>query len=120
VADDRRPKPMSADMPDAPGGEAPPEAAAPAPGRSPGPTQPALELARLFVALLQEQTAHNLEAMLALGRTTDWREAAQMQRDYVRASVERMSRFTERYAELVEQLARDPGPNGDGTIDRAA
>ncbi len=107
-------------MPEMPDGETPLEAAAPAPGRSSGPAQPALELARLFVALLHEQTAHNLESMLVLGRAADWREAAQMQRDYVRASVERMSRFTERYAELVEQLARDPGPNGDGTIDRAA
>jgi hypothetical protein len=84
------------------------------------PHEAAAELARLFVTLLQEQSAHNLEAMLLLGRTSDWREAARLQRDYVRASLERMSQFTERYAELVGQLGHEPEPDGNGSVERAA
>jgi hypothetical protein len=78
------------------------------------------ELGRLFMELLQEQSAHNMEAMLLLGRATDARQMAQLQEEFIRLTIKRLSRFTTRYLEIVEQAMQPPPKDPTGPVERAA
>lgn len=67
-------------------------------------TQVAGEIGDLFVSLVQEQMQHNVEVLQSLARVRDWREALDVQNAYLRASIERMTRGTTRYVEVVTKL----------------
>jgi hypothetical protein len=65
-------------------------------------------LGRAFLELANEQTQHNLETLQALSgavdwtrfaKVVDWGQVFQIQRAYLRASLERTTRLTQRYLE---------------------
>ena len=62
------------------------------------------EVGRAFAELVREQARHNVAVLQALSRTVDWEGAAQVQGDFVRASVERATAFTRRYLEMVQAV----------------
>ena len=84
------------------------------------------QLGRAFLELADEQTRHNLETLKALSGTVDWTRFAkavdwdqvfQIQRAYLRASLERTARLTRSYLEAGQAVttsaasaARRPAP----------
>ncbi len=64
----------------------------------------ATNVTNLFVSLVSEQMQHNVQVMQSLARVRNWREALEVQNDYFRASVERMTNATGRYVEAVTKL----------------
>lgn len=64
----------------------------------------ATNVTTLFVSLVSEQMQHNVQVMQSLARVRNWREALEVQNDYFRASVERMTNATGRYVEAVTKL----------------
>jgi hypothetical protein len=62
------------------------------------------EIGRAFAELAREQARHNVAVLRALSRTVDWDGVAQVQTDFVRASVERATAFTRRYLEVVQAV----------------
>ena len=62
------------------------------------------DLSGLVVDLVAEQARHNVETFQALARARSFREAAEIQGGYLRASVERATRGTTRYVEVVTKL----------------
>ena len=57
-------------------------------------------LGKLYMDLLTEQAEHNLQAVKAFGKAFDWRELVELQREFVRASFQRMNELNTRYLEL--------------------
>jgi hypothetical protein len=64
----------------------------------------ATEISQMFAELVKEQTRSNVEAFQVLTRTVDWNEAARIQGDFLRASLERAAAFTRRYFEVVQAV----------------
>jgi competence ComEA-like helix-hairpin-helix protein len=64
------------------------------------------ELGRLLAEFVSEQTRHNLEVATAFGRAFDWGEALQAQSEFVRESLERVTRLNRRYLEIVGSVMR--------------
>jgi hypothetical protein len=62
------------------------------------------KIGQAFAELVQEQARHNVAVLRALSRTVDWDGVAQVQGDFVRASVERATAFTRRYLEVVQAV----------------
>jgi len=62
------------------------------------------DLSGLVVDLVAEQARHNVETFQALARARSLREAAEIQSGYLRGSVERATRGTTRYVEVVTKL----------------
>jgi hypothetical protein len=62
------------------------------------------EIGQAFAELVREQARHNVAVLRALSRTVDWDGVAQVQTDFVRASVERATAFTRRYLEVVRAV----------------
>jgi hypothetical protein len=71
------------------------------------------KLSRGFVDLMNEQTRHNLATLKALTGTVawdrvtkavDWDQVFQIQGEYLRASLERATQFTQRYFEVVQAV----------------
>jgi hypothetical protein len=67
------------------------------------------KLGRAFIELANEQTRHNLETLKALSGAVDWTRFAkavdwsrvfEIQRAYLRVSLERTARLTQRYLEV--------------------
>lgn len=67
-------------------------------------TEVVSEIGELFVGLVKEQMQHNVEVLQSLARVRGWREALDVQNDYLRASIERMTRGTTRYVEVVTKM----------------
>ena len=65
----------------------------------------ATEVGQVFAELVKEQARNNVETFQALTRTVDWSQVAQIQGDFLRASVERAAEFTRRYFEVVQAVA---------------
>jgi hypothetical protein len=80
------------------------------------PADGAAELGRLFLDLLDEQARHNLEVAAALGRTVAWAEIVRVQGELVRGSLERWTRLSSAYVEIV----RTATPTGDEAERKAA
>ncbi len=61
-----------------------------------------VELGRLCAGLLEEQVQHNQRLAAALGRAVnvDWDQAARVQSEFLRASLERVARLNDRYLEI--------------------
>ena len=64
----------------------------------------ATEVGQVFAELVNEQVRSNVEAFQTLSQTRDWKEAAQIHGDFLRASVERAAEFTRRYFEVVQEV----------------
>ena len=58
------------------------------------------ELGQALVALMQQQTQHNVETLAALSDAVDWTRLCQIQADFVRTSLERMAGLARRQLEL--------------------
>ena len=58
--------------------------------------------------LLAEQTRHNMEAALAIGRAVSWTGVAEAQRDFVTGSLARISQINQRYREIIENGLKSP------------
>jgi competence ComEA-like helix-hairpin-helix protein len=64
----------------------------------------AQDLGRLVVDLMNEQVQANVETLQALARARTWREALEVQNQYVRGNVERATQGASRYVEAVTKL----------------
>jgi Phasin protein len=62
------------------------------------------EIGQVFAELVNEQARNNVETFQALTRTLDWKEAAQIHGDFLRASLERAAEFSKRYFEVVQAV----------------
>jgi len=72
------------------------------------------KLGRAFIELANEQTRHNLETLQALSGAVDWTRFAkaavdwdrvfEIQRAYLRASLERAARLTQSYLEISQAV----------------
>jgi len=62
------------------------------------------EVGRALVEFVKRQARDNVETFQALTRTTDWNEAARIQGEFLRASLERAGQFTRRYVEVVQAV----------------
>jgi hypothetical protein len=71
------------------------------------------ELGQALIALVSEQTRHNLETWTALTHAVDWDRAAravdwdrvfQLQGEFLRASMERAAQLTQRYFEVTQAV----------------
>jgi len=93
-------------------------------------TEGMAEVGRALMDLLHEQTRHNLETLTALIGTVDWNRAAeavdwdqvfQIQGEFLRASVERSARLTQRCLEATQvMMAAAATAPGQDEIRRAA
>lgn len=66
----------------------------------------AAEIGRLWVDLLNEQMRHNLQFAATLRRTVNWDELVQLQSEFVRTSLERLTELNSRYLEAIQALTR--------------
>jgi hypothetical protein len=57
------------------------------------------ELGQALMELVQQQSRQNVQTLTALTRAVRWDEVLQAQGEFVRASVERMAQFTQRWLE---------------------
>ena len=80
----------------------------------------AAEFGQAFAELLNEQTRHGVETFRALTRTVDWDEAARIQGEFVRVSLERMAAFNRRYVELVQAVLSSAAATAQDQARRAA
>ena len=65
----------------------------------------ATEVGQAFAELAKEQARDNVEAFQALlTRTVDWDQAARIQGEFLRASMERAAEFTRRYFEVAQAV----------------
>ena len=71
------------------------------------------ELGRMVVELASEQARQNLETLKALtgavdwnrfAKAVDWQQVLQIQSAYLRASLERTARLTQRYLEVSQMV----------------
>jgi competence ComEA-like helix-hairpin-helix protein len=62
------------------------------------------ELSRLVVSLVNEQLQANVETLQALARARTWRETLEIQNEFFRGNVERMTHGASRYVEAVTRL----------------
>jgi Helix-hairpin-helix motif len=62
------------------------------------------ELGQALMELVNEQGRQNLQALTALSRAVRWDEVLQVQGELMRASVERMAEFTQRYLEATRSV----------------
>jgi len=69
-----------------------------------GPTGDMTEVGQALVEFVKRQARDNVETFQALTRTTDWNEAARIQGEFLRASLERAGQFTRRYVEVVQAV----------------
>ena len=60
------------------------------------------ELGRAIVDLIGQQTRHNMQVAAAFGRVMNWAEVAEIQRDYLAGSINRMSQLGERYRAMMQ------------------
>ena len=58
-----------------------------------------MELGRALTDLVQEQIRHNFETWTALAGAVDWEQVFQIQREFLRVSLERAARLTQRCLE---------------------
>jgi hypothetical protein len=70
-------------------------------------------LGQAFLDLMNQQTQHNLETLIALAQAVDWERVAkavdwdrvvEIQSAFVRASLERATQLTQRYFEIVQAV----------------
>jgi hypothetical protein len=66
------------------------------------------QLGQVFGDMLKEQAEHNVAVFKALTRTIDWNEVAQIQGQFLRASMDRATRLTGRYFEVVQAVMASP------------
>jgi hypothetical protein len=64
--------------------------------------QGTVEFGQLFVKLFQEQARHGMQVAMGFGRTTNWAEIMEAQRDFASASFRRMNELNGSYRELVQ------------------
>jgi hypothetical protein len=67
-------------------------------------TQGVTQLSELFVDLIGAQSRHNVETLAALTRAVRYDALIEIQRDFLRASMERMAEFSRRYFEMTQQV----------------
>lgn len=65
-------------------------------------TEESAELGRSIISLLGEQTRHNMQFATAFGRTVDWGQVAEMQRDFLAGSFNRMIQLGDRYRTMLQ------------------
>jgi len=58
------------------------------------------ELSRALLDLIQQQTRDNVQLVQALSQPAKWGQAAQLQSEFLRASLRRTAQFTQRYVEV--------------------
>jgi gas vesicle protein len=62
------------------------------------------DFARAWMDLASEQVTHNIETMRKLAASRDWREALEIQNDYVRETLSRMNGGFARHLDLVSGM----------------
>jgi hypothetical protein len=80
----------------------------------------ATEISQMFAELVKEQARNNVEAFQVLTRTVDWNEAARIQGDFLRASLERTTGFTRRYFEVVRAVVASAASTAKEQAHKAA
>ena len=60
------------------------------------------ELGRAIVDLLGQQTRHNMQVAAAYSRALNWAEVAEIQRDFLAGSFDRMNQLGERYRAMMQ------------------
>ena len=80
----------------------------------------ATEVGQVFAELVNEQVRSNVEAFQTLSRPRDWKEAAQIHGDFLRASVERAAEFTRRYFEVVQAVVASTASTAQEQARKAA
>lgn len=79
-----------------------------------------LALSKALVGIVNEQTAHNLQLVMALGRARSWGEMVQIQNDFLRASMERLAQLSTRYMEVVRGVVSATASTVKHQADKAA
>jgi hypothetical protein len=77
------------------------------------------EINRTLVDLLAEQTRHNVQVFQALAQPANWGEAAQLQSEFLRTSLQRAARFTRRYFEVGQAVMTSALSTARGQAKRA-
>ena len=67
-------------------------------------TAAASELSGLVVSLLKEQMQANVETLQAMARVRNWSDAIELQNEFFRGNVERMTQGASRYVETMTRL----------------
>lgn len=80
----------------------------------------ATDLGRLAVNMMNEQLQANVETLQALARAKTWREALEVQNDYVRGNIERATQGASRYVEAVTRLVAGAAKIGRDEVKKAA
>lgn len=78
------------------------------------------EISQLFAELAAEQSRHGLATFRALATTYDWNEAAQIQAEFVRSSVERFTTFSRTYLETLQSIGSTALSVAKDSADRIA
>ncbi len=64
----------------------------------------ATELGQSLTDLLKEQTRHNVEMWTTLLKTVDWNRVAQLQSEYLQASLTRAAKLTQHYFDVSQSV----------------
>lgn len=83
-------------------------------------TAAASELSELVVSLVQEQIQANVETLQALARVRSWQEALELQNEFFRGNVERMTQGASRYVETMTRLLTTVAQTGSEEVKKAA
>ena len=83
-------------------------------------TAAASELSELVVGLVKEQVQANVETLRAMARVRSWSDAVEIQNDYFRGNVERMTQGASRYIETMTRLFTSVAKVGSEAAKKAA
>ncbi len=78
------------------------------------------DLTGLWLELVSEQVAHNVEMFRKLASSRDWSETLAAQNDFVQASFERMNRLNTRYLEAVQATMKAMASGAESQDKKAA
>jgi hypothetical protein len=78
------------------------------------------ELGQAWMELVQQQSRHNVQTLTALTGAVRWDEVLRAQGEFVRASVERMAQFTQRWLETSRSVMSSATAAARDRRDRAA
>jgi competence ComEA-like helix-hairpin-helix protein/phasin family protein len=83
-------------------------------------TAAASELSGLVVSLLKEQMQANVETLQAMARVRNWSDAIELQNEFFRGNVERMTQGASRYVETMTRLLTSVASVGSEEAKKAA
>jgi competence ComEA-like helix-hairpin-helix protein len=83
-------------------------------------TAAASELSELVVSLMKEQMQANVETLQALARVRNWSDAIELQNEFFRGNVERMTQGANRYVETLTRVLTSVASVGSEEARKAA